>query len=64
MMIKSTMQKECATTVTTNTDEPRNPGIALMTNYTQQGCAKTAISTIITEKEDRISRLETKKIMN
>lgn len=43
MMIKSIMQRVCATTVTINTDEQRNPGIALMTNYTQQGCAKTAI---------------------
>lgn len=42
MMIKFTTQKVCAITVTINTEEQKNPGIALMINSTQQGCVKTA----------------------
>lgn len=40
MMINFTMQKVCATTVTTNMEEQRNHGIVLMINYMQQECAK------------------------
>ena len=35
------MQKECAATATTETEEARNPGNAATKNYTQLDYAKT-----------------------
>lgn len=53
MMIKFTMPKGCAITVTTSMEERRNHGIAHMTSSTLQGCARTVTSTIITERKER-----------
>lgn len=52
-MIESTTPRGCATTATTSTEEPKNLGIAPMTNFTLTECARTAILTPITRREER-----------
>lgn len=47
------MLKECAATAITNTEEPKNHGIALMKNFTLTECARIATSILTTEKEEK-----------
>lgn len=49
----STMQRECAITVTINMEGPKNLGTALMISYMQMECARTATSTLTIAKEER-----------
>ncbi len=46
------MPKECATTVTTDTAEPKNHGIVPMINCMLMACVRIATSTLTTEKGD------------
>lgn len=52
-MIRATMPKVCVTTAITSMAEQRSLGTAPITNFMRQGCAKTAISTTTTGKNER-----------
>lgn len=52
MKTKTTTPKVSVTTVTINTEEPKNHGIALITSFTREECAKTVTSTCTTKRKD------------
>ena len=60
MKINPTMQKECATTATTNSGGTKSHGIARTANYMLQECVRIATSITTTGKNGRKnSRKET-----
>jgi hypothetical protein len=52
MKIKPIMQRDSATTVTTNMVEQKSPGTALTKSSMLEECAKTATSTHTTRRKD------------
>jgi hypothetical protein len=63
-MIRSIMQKGCAATVIINMAEPKNHGIAHITNYMLTECAKIAILMATIRKEENRKESKDEELSN